>query len=106
MTCSDLEVDNENNPDRETVLSTEDGVRSLASGLFNTWFIQEQHNFGSPGPAMWVMADWGTVTFANYGTRDTSEEPRVFMDNTPSYAYHATIRNFWIYIICEIGVIT
>ena len=66
-----------------------------SAGLFNTWFIQEQHNFGSPGPALWVMADWGTVTFANYATRDMSEEPRIFMDNNPSYGYHATIRNFW-----------
>ena len=95
FTCSDLEVENLNNPDRDIVLSTETGIRSLTSGLFNTWFIQEQHNFGSPGPAMWVMADWGTVTFANYATRDMSEEPRVFMANSPSYGYHATIRNFW-----------
>jgi len=95
ITCNDLDTENQNNPDRVTVLTTSDGVRSLASGLFNTWFIQEQHNFGSPGPAMWVMADWGTVTYANYATRDMSEEPRIFMENSPSYSYHATIRNFW-----------
>ncbi|MFY0713006.1 RagB/SusD family nutrient uptake outer membrane protein [Seonamhaeicola sp. NFXS20] len=96
--CSDLDVENYNDPDREIVLSTSDGIRSLASGLFNTWFTQEQHNFGSPGPAMWVMADWGTVTFANYGTLDMSEEPRIFMDNSPSYAYHSIIRNYWQYM--------
>lgn len=94
-TCVDLDVENINQPDREAVLTEPDGVKGLAAGLFNTWFSQEQHNFGSPGPAMWVMADWGTVTFANYATRDMSEEPRIFMDNSPSYAYHATIRNFW-----------
>lgn len=95
INCSDLDVENYNNPDRDIVLSTSDGVKSLASGLFNTWFIQEQHNFGSPGPAMWVMADWGTVTFANYATLDMSEEPRIFIDNSPSYAYHSIIRNYW-----------
>lgn len=94
--CSDLlEIENENDPGRVETLNSPDGLYALTSGLFNTWFVQEQHNFGSPGPALWVMADWGTVTFANYATRDMSEEPRIFMDNTPSYGYHATIRNFW-----------
>ncbi len=94
--CYDtLEVENINNPDREDVLTDPDGIIGLTAGLFNTWFIQEQHNFGSPGPALWVMSDWGTVTFANYATRDMSEEPRIFMDNSPSYGYHSTIRNFW-----------
>ncbi|MCK0160456.1 RagB/SusD family nutrient uptake outer membrane protein [Allomuricauda sp. F6463D] len=101
--CEDLEVENINNPDRESVLTETDGVRGLAAGLFNTWFIQEQHNFGSPGPAMWVMADWGTVNFANYGTLDMSQEPRVFLDNSSSYAYHPFIRNYWRYMY---GVVT
>lgn len=48
--CEDLEVENINNPDRESVLTETDGVRGLAAGLFNTWFIQEQHNFGSLAP--------------------------------------------------------
>jgi hypothetical protein len=99
ITCtSDLEVENINEPNREEVLKGSDGVRALASGLFNTWFTQEQHNFGSPGPAMWVMADWGTVTWANYGTLDMSMEPRIFLDNSPSYAYHSVINNFWRYM--------
>jgi len=98
ISCSDLEVENYNDPDRDVVLSTSDGIRSLASGLFNTWFTQEQHNFGSPGPAMWVMADWGTVNFANYATLDMSMEPRIFMDNSPSYAYHSVIKNYWQYM--------
>ena len=92
---NDLEVENINNPNTEDVLKSADGIYGLAAGLFNTWYIQEQHNFGSPGPALWVMSDWGTVTFANYATRDMSEEPRIFMDNTSSYGYHSTIRNFW-----------
>lgn len=98
ISCSDLNVENINEPDRAEVLQGPDGVKALASGLFNSWFIQEQHNFGSPGPAMWVMADWGTVTFANYGTLDMSTEPRSFLDNTPSYAYHAITNNFWRYM--------
>ena len=98
IACSDLDVENFNDPNTDVVLSTSDGIRSLASGLFNTWFTQEQHNFGSPGPAMWTMADWGTVTFANYGTLDMSEEPRIFLNNSPSYGYHAITQNYWQYM--------
>ncbi len=95
VACVDLDIENTNDPDTEEVLSSSQGVKDLAGGLFNKWFKSEQHNYGSPGPAMWVMADWGTVTFANYATKDMSEEPRIFMNNTSSYGYHATIRNFW-----------
>ncbi|MCK5781035.1 MAG: RagB/SusD family nutrient uptake outer membrane protein [Flavobacteriales bacterium] len=90
-----LEVENINRPDSEDVLSSPEGVRAVASGLFQQWYFIEQHNLDSPGPAMWVMADWGTVNFANYGTRDMSEEPRIFLNNTPSYAYQDNYRDFW-----------
>jgi hypothetical protein len=93
--CAELDVENINKPDREAVLTEPDGVKGITAGLFNTWFRQEQHNFGSPGCAMWVMADWGTVTFANYGTRDMSNEPRVFFDNQPSYPYQSITQNYW-----------
>ena len=93
--CTKLEVKNINNPDRDHVLSTPEGLKVLAGSLFNQWFQTEQHNLNSPGPAMWVMADWGTVTFANYSCVDLSKEPREFLNNTPSYRYHRNIRNFW-----------
>jgi len=95
LACADLDVPNKNTPDREATLTSPDGIKSLTSGLFKTWFTQEQHNFGSPGPAMWVMADWGTVTFANYGTRDASEEPRIFFNNQRSYPYENITMNYW-----------
>ena len=91
----DLEVENINDPDRDQVLSTPEGVKALTGGLFNQWYKNEQHNLNSPGPALWVMADWGTVTFANYSCVDLSKEPRIFLNNTPSYRYHKNTRNFW-----------
>lgn len=95
FSACDLDVENVNNPDTEKVLSTPEGVKNLTAGLFNKWFQAEQHNFGSPGPAMWVMADWGTVTFANYGTVDASAEPRIFLNNRAEHNHHSMIRNFW-----------
>ncbi len=93
--CTKLDVKNINNPDTEHVVSSPEGLKALAGGLFNQWFQTEQHNLNSPGPSMWVMADWGTVTFANYGCVDLSAEPRIFLNNTPSYRYHRNIRNYW-----------
>jgi len=93
--CNKLDVENINNPDRDHVLSSPEGLKVLAGSLFNQWFQTEQHNLNSPGPSLWVMADWGTVTFANYGCVDLSKEPRVFLNNTPSYRYHRNIRNYW-----------
>ncbi len=93
--CTDLDVENINDPSTEFVLSNPEGIRSLTGSLFNNWFFSEQHNLYSPGPAMWVMADWGTVTFANYGTLDMSAEPRIALNNTPAYTYHQNYRNYW-----------
>jgi hypothetical protein len=95
FSCVDLNVENINNPDVDEVLSTPEGVKQLTGSLFNTWFKAEQHNISSPGPAMWVMADWGTVTFANYATVDMSKEPREALKNNADYSYHAATRNFW-----------
>ena len=98
FSCTDFDIENENSPTKESALSEPDAVKSVASGLFNTWFTQEQHNFGSVGPAMWVMADWGTVTWSNYATRDMSEEPRIFFNNQPSYGYQNVTKNYWRYM--------
>ena len=95
VSCAKLDVDNFNNPDIEGVRTSAEGIEVVASGLFNQWYEYEQYNIGSPGPAMWMMADWGTGTWANYATRDMSWEPRKHLPNDPSYVYHAITRNFF-----------
>ena len=93
--CADLEVINEIDPNIDDIIADAEGIKKLAGSQFNVWFYAEQHNNNSPGPAMWVMSDWGTVTFANYATKDLSEEPRIFMNNTSSYGYRNVTRIFW-----------
>lgn len=93
--CAKLDVENLNNPDINGVRTSAEGIEVIASGLFFQWFEYEQYNIGSPGPAMWMMADWGTGTWANYATRDMSWEPRQSLNNDPAYAYHAITRNFF-----------
>lgn len=95
LTCTDLEVENINEPSTEFILTNPEGIRALSGSLFQNWFYYEQHNLESPGPAVWCMADWGTVTFANYGTLDMSVEPRISLNNSPSYGYHQNYRNYW-----------
>ena len=91
--CSkSLDVENINNPSTDAGLELSKG---LAKNLFQQFCFYEQHNLNSPGPAMWVMADYGTVTYANFGTRDMSEEPRISLLNDPTYTYHSNYRNFW-----------
>jgi hypothetical protein len=93
-TCN-LEIENTNNPDIEDVISSPEGIKNLTAGLFSKWFQSEQGAGFSPGPAMWVAADWGTVTFANYGTVDASKEPRIALNNKAAHNHHSIIRNFW-----------
>ncbi len=94
--CTDyLQEENLNNPNTDAVMSTPVGVKALTGSLFNTWFNAEQHNLYSPGPSLWVMSDWGTVTFANYSCQDMSKEPREFLNNTPSYGYSSVNRVWW-----------
>ncbi len=93
--CSDLDVVNINDPSIKYIYSSPEGIRALAGSLFQSWFFSEQHNLYSPGPAMLVMSDWGTVTFANYATLDASTEPRISINNSPTYAYHENFRNYW-----------
>jgi len=93
--CADLEVLNTNDIGTDDLVKDPQEIKNLAGSQFNVWFYAEQHNNNSPGPAMWVMADWGTVTFANYATKDLSEEPRIFMNNTPTYFYRNVTNIFW-----------
>ena len=91
--CSkSLDVENINSPSTDAGLELSKG---LAKNLFQQFYFYEQHNLDSPGPAMWVMADYGTATYANYGTRDMSEEPRIALLNDPTYTYHGNYRDFW-----------
>jgi PKD repeat protein len=91
VSCEDLEVENENDPDADSVLSNASDVEGVASGLFNTWYIATAE-YDGPALAMWVMADAGTCSWGNAGMRDLSSEPREAFDNTSTYS-NAVINN-------------
>ncbi|MBL4560768.1 MAG: RagB/SusD family nutrient uptake outer membrane protein [Labilibaculum sp.] len=93
VSCEDLNVENLNSPDTETVLSDSDGIESITAGLFKFWFSvghDASYSFGTetPARAMWYMADCGTVFWSNFGAVDLSMEPREAYINDVTYPYH------------------
>ena len=85
--CSkDLEVENKNDPDRETALSDPLDVRTIGISGFYNWFMANNSSI-SPRIAMWVMADQGTCSWANSGMYHLSSEPRVTFNNSVTYTY-------------------
>ncbi|MGK6351291.1 hypothetical protein [Parapedobacter sp. DT-150] len=82
---SDLDVPNENTPDRLKVLNTPEDVYTLAGGTYNTIFYGEQSADGVK-PMLAVAADNVTCSYGNFDMRWMANEPRdLAWDNSPTY---------------------
>jgi hypothetical protein len=77
--CDDLDVANENNPNRTTVVASSQDVLALISNGFLQWFNRSAQT--SPAIALTVMADEFTTGFADFGGQDLSKEPREAINN-------------------------
>lgn len=102
--CKKLDVGkNPNEPDFEDVYSSSASVKSIASGLFNTWY-NGTHSYGN-SPAMFLAtaADNVTCSWGNQAMRDMSWEPRNAWNNAPNYTYRATTKNFFDYMYKSIN---
>lgn len=99
--CSDLDVLNLNNPDRERAISTPGDVESLIAGSYLTWFrgVREW----APGPALSVMADDHTASWGNFGMNDMSREPREKFNNDPSYSYAYVAARPWTFLYAALS---
>lgn len=84
--CSDLSVENLNQPDADRALASSTDVKSLAEGQFRLWY-NYNNSYNGPAPYMSVAADAGTASWGNFGMQDAGKEPRVAYDNSPSYSY-------------------
>jgi starch-binding outer membrane protein, SusD/RagB family len=88
--CGDvMNVSNENNPDRATVLdgktATAADMEALSSGTFNIVFKAE-NGYTGVGMMLAVAADNNTCSHGNSGMWHMSAEPRdLAWDNTPNY---------------------
>ncbi len=86
FSCEDLDVENENTPDRAKVLANAEDIEKLAAGIYNSVFTGE-HRVGGVQAMLATAADHATCSWGNFGMRDLSWEPRDFAwDNTPVYA--------------------
>ncbi|RMH29447.1 MAG: RagB/SusD family nutrient uptake outer membrane protein [Planctomycetota bacterium] len=94
--CTDLDVVNQNQPDRSRAITTPGDVESLISGGFLSW---HRGNYEwAPGPAFSTMADEHTASWGNFGMKDLSSEPRTAFNNDPSYSYAYVAQNPWTFM--------
>lgn len=82
----DLEVENENNPNRSRALATPSDLESLAAGTFNNFHGGTQ-GFPSAAHAMAVGASTHKSSWGNFSMRDHGREPAIEFNNSPSYNY-------------------
>lgn len=97
--CADLEVINQNDPDRERALASARDVESLISGGFQQWWRVTQETIsgsgGGPSMALSVAADAHSSSWGNFGMRDMGWEPRKAWNNEPSYGSGYISTNAW-----------
>lgn len=102
--CKKLDVGkNPNNPDFEDVYSNSASVKSIAGGLFNTWYNGTHSYSHSPYMFLATAADNVTCSWGNQAMRDMSWEPRKAWDNSPSYGYQRVTKDFFDYMYKSIN---
>jgi hypothetical protein len=77
--CKGLETDNDNNPDRELVLSSGADLISVLGGGYVSWWqaVHGEH----PAIALSVSADAYGMSWGNFGAQRMGEEPRAPYNN-------------------------
>jgi len=91
--CTDLEVTNLNDPDRQRAIQTPGDVESLISGSFNSVFWSLQGSY--PVCPLSVAANSHSSSWGNWGMKDARWEPRIAYDNDPSYSYSGVAEGPW-----------
>jgi len=91
--CQDLDVENPNAPDRSRALATAGDVESLIGGAYLNYFNVSQG--WQPGPALSVASDEHTSSWGNFGMKQFGNEPRLAIDNNPSWGYAYVLEDTW-----------
>lgn len=91
--CTDLTVENENQPDQESALAEPSDVEGLIGSSFLTWW-QGTHVAGW-GLTIQTIADAYSMSWGNFGMRDNSSEPRIAWNNDPAYAEASNLEYPW-----------
>lgn len=87
--CADLSVNNPNEPDEERAISNPSDLKSVLSGGYSTWWYgtyQGCCDGRSPAVHLDGWADAMTTTNAFAGFWDTTNEPRIRLNNSTNYS--------------------
>lgn len=91
--CEDLDIQNLNDPEFETVCSSPDYLKETAGSLINNWFMTTHEYRGWALPLLGA-ADAGTSSWTYM--RPYSNEPRLVFDNHPSsYTQESSSNNYY-----------
>nr|BCX01746.1 MAG: hypothetical protein KatS3mg041_1792 [Bacteroidota bacterium] len=91
--CMNLEVPNENSPDRTRVLATPADVEAVIAGSFGNWWSATQYS--NPSMTLSVSADELTSGWFDWGMGDANDEPRRPYQNSTTYRYQAFVNTPW-----------
>jgi len=93
FSCADLNVENENHPDKDIALSNSDDVESLVGGTFlNIWQAKQTMDMGL---AFSTLADELTSQWGNWAIGRWSREPREEYDNSTTSDYYNMTGRPW-----------
>lgn len=94
--CADLDVVNPNDADRDRALTSPGDIEALISGSFRTYWLSTHHSSSSAMPLS-VSADEHTSSAANFAMLDFYTEPRLPINNSPTYSNATNISFTWTY---------
>lgn len=89
--CEDLVVTNKNEPDRERALNSPEDIETLISGSYRTFYYAGESY--APNFALSVAADEISSSWGNFAMQFFGSEPRVPVNNDPSFAYAYVIED-------------
>ena len=93
LSCQNLDVVNQNEPDEQRSLATPGNVEALIGGSFLSWW-QAVH-FSAPSNALITTADALSCSWGNWGMQDNSSEPRIAFNNFLTYRYIEVVETPW-----------
>lgn len=91
--CADLAVENENSPNRLQALADPADVEELVGATFLDYWRSTQ--WCGASMMLSTMADAHSASWANWGMRDMSSEPRIEWNNDASYSRRGSTETPW-----------
>lgn len=93
LSCEDLDIENENQPDKERALANPSDVESLMNGAASNIF---SHLIGFTGIYFNLMADQTSTTNASNAFWSFADQPRLQINNSPTNSnLGAHVANNW-----------